>query len=276
MKLFITLYLFLFALLSSSFASAQPDDLLITSISGIKPWSAQMTQEVKIEISLPKGFHAYNDQFKILKLNPDSYSIGGLHTSPETEFFDKYTQKTRKGLFEKGTLSLIVEAAEKNVDPQQQIDFDLRYQICSESVCHLPQTLPIQLKVNSSLTQAGAEVTAPLTKTFSLIESIDSLLRTNLWLAFIVIFFAGVLTSFTPCIFPMLPITISILGYHADKNSRFKNFSRSLAYVLGIALTYSSLGVAAALTGSLFGSMLTNKYVLGALVILFFAMAFSM
>ena len=65
MKLFISVYLFLFALT----ASAQAEDLLVTSISGIKPWSAQMTQDVKIEISLPKGFHAYNDQFKILKLN---------------------------------------------------------------------------------------------------------------------------------------------------------------------------------------------------------------
>jgi thiol:disulfide interchange protein DsbD len=116
----------------------------------------------------------------------------------------------------------------------------------------------------------------PVEKSFSFFTSLDELLKSSLLLSFLSVFIAGILTSFTPCIFPMLPITISILGYHADKNSRFKNFSRSLAYVLGIALTYSTLGVVAALTGSLFGSMLTNKYVLALLVMLFLSMALSM
>lgn len=272
MKLISSLYLFLFAFS----VWAQTQDLLVNSISAVKPWSNQVNQEVKIELVLPKGFHAYNDQFKILNIQPDGFSVGSLHTSPEVDFYDKYSKKNRKGLYEKGTLSLVIEASEKNIDPQQKINFNLRYQICSDTVCHLPKTLPIEINVNNNLTVAGTQVTAPLKEGFSLFESIDNLLRSNLWLAFLSVFIAGILTSFTPCIFPMLPITISILGYHADKNSRFKNFSRALAYVLGIAITYSTLGVIAALTGSLFGAMLTNKFVLSGLVLLFFAMSLSM
>ena len=266
------LYLFLFSLP----LLAQNDDLLVKSINSVKPWSEQINQEIKIEVSLPRGYHAYKDQFKILNFNPPDFSAGQVELGNEVNFYDKYSQKERKGLYESGTIKLVVEAPEKNVDVNQKIKFDLRYQICSDSVCQLPKNLPIEISVLQVLTKAGQNVTAPLNKSFSLFESLDDLLRSSLLLSFLSVFLAGILTSFTPCIFPMLPITISILGYHADKNSRMKNFSRSLAYVLGIALTYSSLGVVAALTGSLFGSVLTNKYVLGFLVVLFFAMAMSM
>ena len=62
-----------------------------------------------------------------------------------------------------------------------------------------------------------------------------------------------VLTSFTPCIFPMIPITLAVLGHGAEKRSRAQNFLLSLCYVHGIALTYSVMGVIAA--SSRFGSI---------------------
>jgi thiol:disulfide interchange protein DsbD len=266
----------LFAKGEDLLVAAQNDDLLIKSISEVRPWSEGLTQEIKIEVSLPKGYHAYKDQFKILNLLPDGFSAGSLSLSPEKKFFDKYSQKERLGLYESGAVKLFIEAASKNVDPMQKIKFDLRYQICSDAVCQLPKNLPVEIGVNELLTDAGRKITMPVEKSFSFFTSLDELLKSSLLLSFLSVFIAGILTSFTPCIFPMLPITISILGYHADKNSRFKNFSRSLAYVLGIALTYSTLGVVAALTGSLFGSMLTNKYVLALLVMLFLSMALSM
>lgn len=272
MRTFYFLYLLLFSLP----LLAQHNDLIVKSISPVKPWSKHLNQEVKIEITLPEGYHAYKDQFKILNLSPTGFVAGALELNPEVDFYDKYTKKNRKGLFESGTIKLVIEASDQNFEPSQKVNFDLRYQICSETVCHLPKNLPIEINVHGELTSTGQKIAAPLNKSFSIFTSLDELLRSSLLLSFISVFLAGILTSFTPCIFPMLPITISILGYHADKNSRFKNFSRSLAYVLGIALTYSSLGVVAALTGSLFGSMLTNKYVLGSLVLLFFTMAMSM
>lgn len=251
------------------------DDLTVKSISSIGPWSKAAHQEVKIELSLPKGFHAYSDQFKILNSSPADFSLQFVSFEPEIEFYDKYSKKTRRGIYEKGAVKIAIAAGDFGGVPAQKINFDLRYQICSESVCYLPKNIPIEI-TPTHLSDAGSAIMAPIEESFSLFKSFDELMRSSLLLSFLSVFIAGILTSFTPCIFPMLPITISILGYHADHNSRFKNFSRALAYVLGIAITYSSLGVVAALTGSLFGSMLTNKYVLSALVILFFTMALSM
>lgn len=247
----------------------------MTSVSHLKPWQPGQNQEVKLTVEMPAGFHAYLDQFKLQKINPEGFKAGQISVQPEIVFFDKFSKKERRGLNEKGTVSVVLEAPNDMVAENQDVTFELRHQICSETVCFLPQNILITAKV-LPLNSPNALLVAPVKEGFSILKSFESAMQTSLLLSFLSVFLAGILTSFTPCIFPMLPITISILGYHANKSSRLHNFSRAVAYVLGIALTYSTLGVIAALTGSLFGSALTNKYVLAALVVLFFTMAFSM
>lgn len=250
-------------------------DLSVLSVSLAHPWKAGHTQQVSLEIVLPPKFHAYKDQFKIQNIQPTDFKIGELLITPEVKFYDKFSKKNKIGLYENGKLSVMVEAPLNITNPLEKISFDLRYQICSESVCYLPKTIPVQISAAEIANHQDA-LTAPIKESFSILKSFEKAMQTSLFLSFLSVFIAGLLTSFTPCIFPMLPITISILGYNANKNSRLHNFSRAFSYVLGIAITYSSLGVIAALTGSLFGSALTNKYVLSALVVLFFAMALSM
>ena len=240
----------------------------VTSVSDARVLKANEQQEIVVHLKLPNGFHAYHDQFKILNLKPSLFQAGEIRVKPEIEFFDKFSQQTRKGFLNTGTVSLIIEAADQVPKDLTQLEFDLRYQICSEAVCFLPKSLPIKVKVNAALNASAAGPT--------LSEKFQNSLETNLLLAFVLVFFAGVLTSFTPCIFPMLPITISILGYHANKGNRWHNVARAVSYVLGIAMTYSLLGVIAALTGQLFGSALTNKYLLSALCLLFVFMALGM
>lgn len=239
-------------------------------------WQPGETKEVKIEVSMPANFHAYSDQFKAVEVFPENFKVGQIKVSPEIDFYDKFSKKNRKGLLEKGTISVLIEAPEKlTADGAQQVSFKLRHQMCSETVCFLPQKKLVIVNTPTADTTQN-KLTAPIKGSFSLLKSFEETLQTSLWLSFLSVFIAGILTSFTPCIFPMLPITISILGYHADKKSRLHNFSRAVSYVLGIAITYSTLGVIAALTGSLFGSALSNKYVLTSFVVLFFAMALSM
>jgi len=74
-------------------------------------------------------------------------------------------------------------------------------------------------------------------------------------------FLAGVASSLTPCIYPLIPITIGILGSR-QAESKLRGFALTLAYVFGIAATYATLGLVAAWTGSLFGSISSNPYVL--------------
>lgn len=70
-------------------------------------------------------------------------------------------------------------------------------------------------------------------------------------------FYGGLLTSLTPCIYPLIPITLSVFGANQDA-SRARSFILALSYVLGIAVTYTGLGMVSATTGVLFGSLLSK------------------
>jgi thiol:disulfide interchange protein DsbD len=81
-------------------------------------------------------------------------------------------------------------------------------------------------------------------------------------LAIATLFGAGVLTSLTPCIYPMIPITASILAGTAGQSpSRRRAIGLTLAYVTGLALFYAVLGLLAGLSGQLFGTVAANPWV---------------
>ena len=83
---------------------------------------------------------------------------------------------------------------------------------------------------------------------------LDLSLRDRPWLAFPVLFGAGLVTSLTPCVYPMIPITAGILGGAGSAGvTRGRAVRLSLVYAVGLALVYSSLGLMAGLTGTLFG-----------------------
>ncbi len=77
--------------------------------------------------------------------------------------------------------------------------------------------------------------------------------------SYLLIFLGGVLTSLTPCVYPLIPVTIGYIGANSA-GSRTKAFFISLFYVLGIAFVYSALGAVAALGGRVFGSISANPW----------------
>jgi len=93
--------------------------------------------------------------------------------------------------------------------------------------------------------------------------------------AFLFALTAGFLTSLTPCVYPMIPITISIFGARGT-TSRTRSFLLATFYVAGIAVMFGALGTTFALLGKAFGTFLANPWVVVPLAIFFFAMAASM
>jgi thiol:disulfide interchange protein DsbD len=93
--------------------------------------------------------------------------------------------------------------------------------------------------------------------------------------AFLSIFLLGLGLSFTPCIYPIIPITISYFGGQAG-GRKSRVLLLALLYVLGMSLTYSALGTFAAMTGSLFGSALQNPFVVLLVSAVLVALALSM
>lgn len=93
--------------------------------------------------------------------------------------------------------------------------------------------------------------------------------------AFLFALTAGFLTALTPCVYPMIPITVSIFGARGS-SSRGRAFLLATAYVAGIAVMFGTLGTTFALLGKAFGTFLANPWVVVPLALFFFAMAASM
>ncbi len=105
--------------------------------------------------------------------------------------------------------------------------------------------------------------------------SFEAAMGESLFLALGVVFLGGVLTSLTPCVYPLIPITVAIFGAKSTK-SRWKGALLSSIYVLGMATMYAALGLAAALTGKVFGSVMSNPWVIGVIVTVFVLFGVSM
>lgn len=105
----------------------------------------------------------------------------------------------------------------------------------------------------------------------NLVQLIEQYTATPSFMAFPLAFLGGILTSFTPCVYPVIPIVVGYIGGQGKK-SKWSGFLLSSAYVFGMAITYSALGVFAALTGRFFGQIQNNPWVnlvVGNIIILF-------
>lgn len=98
----------------------------------------------------------------------------------------------------------------------------------------------------------------------------------DFWLILTGFFGIGLLLSFTPCVFPMFPILSGIIANRGEHITRSRGFILSLAYVMGMAITYAIAGVAAGLSGAMLAAALQNAWVLGSFALIFVTLAFSM
>lgn len=90
-------------------------------------------------------------------------------------------------------------------------------------------------------------------------------------LDYLIVFFGGLLVSFSPCVYPLIPITISFIGIDYSIK-KLRGFILSIIYVTGIALVYAALGLVASLSGSIFGRVNAHpatRIIVGAIFVFF-------
>ena len=93
----------------------------------------------------------------------------------------------------------------------------------------------------------------------NLVNNLSLYMQGSVFLAFLAAYLGGLVISFTPCTYPLIPVTVGFIGTQGS-SSKLRGFFLSLFYVGGIAFTYSILGGAAALSGRLFGQMQTTPW----------------
>lgn len=110
----------------------------------------------------------------------------------------------------------------------------------------------------------------------NLARSLQNALSHNGAVAYLIACAAGVFTSLTPCVYPLIPITVGLFGARDDEVTRLRALFLATCYVGGIAVMYTALGVFVALTGKAFGAFLANPYVIVPIAVFFLLMAASM
>jgi thiol:disulfide interchange protein DsbD len=110
---------------------------------------------------------------------------------------------------------------------------------------------------------------------YALSQTLQGQLESGSVAAIFVVFAAGVLTSFTPCVYPMIPVTVTYLG-GAAAGKRRRAVALSMVYVLGLACVYATLGIISALLGRTFGQFTRNAWVFGAVGLLILLLGLGM
>ncbi|MDR4509925.1 MAG: protein-disulfide reductase DsbD [Candidatus Brocadiaceae bacterium] len=244
---------------------------------------------VAITIDIDPQHHIYRDQVSVESGNPEHFTLSSVELPPGKVKVDPFLEKEVE-LYEGQVKVVSFIQASKDLPVGFHImKLRVKYQGCSDKICFAPKTedftLPLQielfgLKKPLPKTQIPSSTVIPekSEEKSSLQKRIES---KGIFVSLIFIFLAGVGLSFTPCVYPMIPITVAVIGGQSAGGQEGKRkpaaaFFLSLIYVLGISTVYASMGVAAASTGALFGSALQSPWVIGVVVAIFVGLAMSM
>ena len=269
--------LLLFAFLVS-FAHA--DEFLDPAVAFKPSARALDAQTIEVTFAIAKGYYLYRDKFRFA-VDGDSVTLG-------TAVFPKGKEKDDEnfGKVEVFYNSVAVRLpVERNASGELPLKLNVTSQGCADAgVCYPPQTQTVAVTLPDPATTPAARLpVAAMEATAGPGVNVDEsgriagiLRNAGFWANLAFFFIAGLGLALTPCVLPMIPILSGIIAGQGHRSSHARGFALSLAYVLGMAVTYAAAGIAAGLTGTLLSAALQNAWVLGAFALVFVVLSFSM
>ena len=253
---------------------------------------ARDTQTLLADFEIAEGYYLYRDKIQFTLENGGATAIGKVSLPPGDIKNDPNFGKTE-------VYHRPVQAVVTLTNGNQQarpLTLVVEFQGCSDKgICYPPQAKTFKLTLPAAPPVARADAppqgaqdsagAAPSAASGALSPApagdessriADLFKGGSFWLVIASFFGFGLLLALTPCVFPMIPILSGIIVGQGQHLSRGRTFALSLAYVLGMAITYALAGVAAGLSGALISNALQNPWVLGAFALIFVLLAFSM
>jgi thioredoxin:protein disulfide reductase len=180
------------------------------------------------------------------------------------------------GLIEVYHQSFQAKIVLEHADPTRPLTLNASYQGCSDmGLCYPPIEKQIVVELGQFVCNSPAPaVTASPENENTRIAKMFK--QDSFWLIISFFFGAGLLLSLTPCVFPMIPILSGIIVGRGHKITHMHAFILSLAYVLGMAITYAVAGVAAGYSGNLLSNALQTPWVLGSFAAIFVVLSLAM
>ncbi|MCL5029349.1 MAG: thioredoxin fold domain-containing protein [Bacteroidetes bacterium] len=183
----------------------------------------------------------------------------------------------------------IVEASKDLAPGKYMIPVNVGYQSCNNQTCLPPATAKDTLTFevvpqSAGISEINQDVFKNIDVNLSNIKtsdrendsSISSVLEhSGILLSLLFIFIGGLALNLTPCVYPLIPITVGFFGGQSEGSTK-KLFLMGSFFVIGMAITYSVIGVVTALSGAVFGSLLQNPIVIIFIALVFIVLSLSM
>ena len=282
-------------------ATVPPPDQLVRVSAERLPIAAGGAAEARLRFAIAAGWHINANPSSpdyMIATTVEVASTGGVSAAPP----HYPAAKQLKLAFDESQIAawdgeiaidVPLAAAAAAAPGEYPLEGTIRFQACNDQVCLAPATVRFTIPVTVVAGAPGGAVVAPGVKPPSpaagfmtippagVVHSpaLDNPLARALtrggWAALLALFATGLLLNLTPCVFPMLGVTVSIFGARRAAPT-IQVLGLAMVYVLGMASMYSALGVIAGLTGGLFGGALQNPLVQGGIGLLLVALSFSM
>jgi len=231
-------------------------------------------QTAEVHFTIAKGYYLYRDKFRF-KAEPETVVLGAPQFAAGKMKKDDLFGEVEV-YFKEAVIRVPVE---RNSSGALPLTLRVTSQGCADGgICYPPQVQTVSLTLpDPASTPAAAPLTSVTAGSGDESGQIAQLLKdASFWVVVASFFGFGLLLSLTPCVFPMIPILSGIIVGSGHKTSHTRAFLLSLAYVLGMALTYAAAGIVAGMTGTLLSAALQNAWVLGGFALVFVVLSFSM
>lgn len=217
---------------------------------------------IAAHFKIAPGHLLYQEAFNFSVKEPNKVTLGKPTLPPSITKHDDIMGEQH---VYKNDVKILVPILKTN---SNHIELQVSYQGCSEAGFCYP---PVSKQITLDLTQAPVQTNAVTS------GAADRLLASNnLWLILTSFLGFGLLLSFTPCVFPMIPILSGIIAGSQKPLTTQKAFGFSLAYVLSMAVTYAAAGMLAGIAGSHLQATLQNPWVIATFSAIFVLLAMSM
>jgi len=227
-------------------------------------------QTLEVRFRIEDGYYLYRDKFRFA-VDEEAPVALGEPDIPQGKSKQDATFGRVEVFYKEAVLRLPIQRKASGA-----LAFSLRVtsQGCADAgLCYPPQTqtLSVELPTVGSLFTAAA---TPENRDDESGRIATHLKNTGFWGNIVMFFLAGLMLAFTPCVLPMIPILSGIIV--GQDTSRGQRLALSMVYVLGMALTYTLVGIAAGLSGELLSLALQNVWVLSAFAGVFVLLALAM
>lgn len=295
-KSYFSLLLLFFLLVSAPGAAAPPPFLFTGEVIFERSDSegSEIRGQILLKIDIAPDHYLYAGQLKVNPLDAQGIRFGEVLIPKSIPKDDPYLGPV--GIFKEQVQIRLPFQMDKGTESvTDEIGLLVRYQGCTDTTCFLPAEKTMVVSLSGELAGGGDSAvpeafSSPLMGGGDRVEAMGPVeapsaddenlfartaARFGFWGALVAVFFWGFLASLTPCVYPMIPITMSVIGAKSAGSTR-RGFLLSLLYVLGLSLTYAIFGVAAAWTGGLFGAAAGHPAVRILIAVLFLILALGM